>query len=426
VVAYQMLTGRAPFAGTGPTLMRQVVEAPPPSLRAANPSVPPAAEAAVQRAMAKSPGARFATAREFVSALAGAGAAPSAAEGTTQTVPVPFPPALSPPAYPPANAPPGYRAQDGARAAPPPYGYPPPAYVPPTGPAAGGYAPPPSWTPPSGGGAPAAPPPRRRVSPWAIGVPILLAGLLVLAAGVAFFAYALSTRGGTARAEATATPLARGPVVQPTPAPPTAVPAATATAPARVPTATAVAATAAPPAAATQAPSTPTPPPPSPTPADPASDLVAVQIDVPASVAAGAAIPVMVIADNKRVNASQGGITVSAPESNATLAVVSTDAQDGGRVYQPGEQVSLLFPCCSKVTLKSPVAEAWNPRGWPVGVTHRLSLRITPAGNPGEVVVYVRVAFLAASGEQIYYPPSGSPQDQQGAPVLTRRVQVGR
>ena len=94
--------------------------------------------------------------------------------------------------------------------------------------------------------------------------------------------------------------------------------------------------------------------------------------------------------------------------------------------YQPGEQVSLLFPCCSKVTLQSPVAEAWNPRGWPAGAGHRLSVRITPAGNPSEIVVYIRVAFLTASGEQIYYPPSGSRQDQQGAPVLTRTVKVGR
>jgi serine/threonine-protein kinase len=63
VVAYQCLAGRRPFEGENPLeiAMRHVREAPPPL----PPDIPPAVRAIVERAMAKDPGARWATAAAF-------------------------------------------------------------------------------------------------------------------------------------------------------------------------------------------------------------------------------------------------------------------------------------------------------------------------------------------------------------------------
>jgi serine/threonine-protein kinase len=70
-VLFEMLTGRPPFAGSGAraTMARHAIE-PPPSIRSLRPTVPPAVELALQRALAKSPEERFATMTEFCEALA--------------------------------------------------------------------------------------------------------------------------------------------------------------------------------------------------------------------------------------------------------------------------------------------------------------------------------------------------------------------
>jgi Tol biopolymer transport system component/predicted Ser/Thr protein kinase len=70
VVLYQMVVGQAPFRGTTPhaTLHAVIYEAPPPP-RELNPSVTPALESVVMKAVAKQPGARFQTGAEMTSAL---------------------------------------------------------------------------------------------------------------------------------------------------------------------------------------------------------------------------------------------------------------------------------------------------------------------------------------------------------------------
>jgi eukaryotic-like serine/threonine-protein kinase len=70
VVLYELLTGQVPFEGESPVTvaLKQVsVEPTPPS--ALNPGVSPALEAVVMRSLAKDPGARFASADEFIAAL---------------------------------------------------------------------------------------------------------------------------------------------------------------------------------------------------------------------------------------------------------------------------------------------------------------------------------------------------------------------
>jgi hypothetical protein len=71
VVLYQMLTGRPPFTGTTSEVLRQIggVDPPPPSRFRAD--LGPALEAIVQRAMARRPEDRYASAGAFAEALAG-------------------------------------------------------------------------------------------------------------------------------------------------------------------------------------------------------------------------------------------------------------------------------------------------------------------------------------------------------------------
>src|SRR5881392_1116109 len=72
VVAYQCLGGRVPFdASTAYELLNKHMSQPPPPLAEARPGLPPHAYAAIERALAKAPTARFATVSDFVSALAG-------------------------------------------------------------------------------------------------------------------------------------------------------------------------------------------------------------------------------------------------------------------------------------------------------------------------------------------------------------------
>jgi serine/threonine-protein kinase len=69
-VLYEMLAGEPPFTGTGAraTMARHAIEAPA-SVRVRRPNVPAAVERALGRALAKSPGERFATMAEFAEAL---------------------------------------------------------------------------------------------------------------------------------------------------------------------------------------------------------------------------------------------------------------------------------------------------------------------------------------------------------------------
>jgi serine/threonine-protein kinase len=70
IVLYELLTGALPFqADTDFALMKAQLEQPPPPAGKAVPGLPRAFETALLRAMAKSPGARFAGAGEFARAL---------------------------------------------------------------------------------------------------------------------------------------------------------------------------------------------------------------------------------------------------------------------------------------------------------------------------------------------------------------------
>jgi eukaryotic-like serine/threonine-protein kinase len=68
-VAYEMITGQAPFSGSTLTVMQSQVEAPPPSVRDRSPDCPPDLEAAVLRMLAKDPAQRFPDMTEAKTAL---------------------------------------------------------------------------------------------------------------------------------------------------------------------------------------------------------------------------------------------------------------------------------------------------------------------------------------------------------------------
>jgi len=78
-VVFEMLTGRPPLRGdNSQATMAQHVTASPPPLRALRPDAPPAMEAALARALAKSHLERFETVAEFTTALRAATVVPSA------------------------------------------------------------------------------------------------------------------------------------------------------------------------------------------------------------------------------------------------------------------------------------------------------------------------------------------------------------
>jgi len=87
-VLFEMLTGDPPFLGATPAAicMRHVND-PPPSLRVRSPEAPPGVADAVARALSKSPDRRFATVREFSTAIAVALRAPAPEEGAGVTGP---------------------------------------------------------------------------------------------------------------------------------------------------------------------------------------------------------------------------------------------------------------------------------------------------------------------------------------------------
>jgi serine/threonine-protein kinase len=224
---YALLTARPPFEGETARVLHAVTRTNPPDLRLVRPDLPPAAGAAVARALAKKPEQRPPGPRAFARELREAAQAGTAPDEMSTPVRRPTP-------------------VDEART----------ERVPLSGP-------PPGWEAP-------APPPRR--SPWPF---VVLGSLLLLA--LAGGAAVLVTRGrgndDQARAAGTLTttpvvtalPTARpSPTVTPTPAPtstPTVAPSPTPTPTPRTPTPT-------PSPSATARPPSPTPtPPPTPTPA---------------------------------------------------------------------------------------------------------------------------------------------------------------
>ncbi|MBM3999521.1 MAG: hypothetical protein FJ297_08290 [Planctomycetes bacterium] len=62
VVLYEMLCGRLPFAGNGPSVLNKIIHDEPPRPRGGRPSVPRDLETICMKAMAKEPSARYATA----------------------------------------------------------------------------------------------------------------------------------------------------------------------------------------------------------------------------------------------------------------------------------------------------------------------------------------------------------------------------
>jgi WD40 repeat protein/tRNA A-37 threonylcarbamoyl transferase component Bud32 len=69
VVVYEWLSGSAPFTGLPAEILFQHLRLPPPSLREKVPTMPPAVEDVVFRALAKAPQARFPSVRAFANAL---------------------------------------------------------------------------------------------------------------------------------------------------------------------------------------------------------------------------------------------------------------------------------------------------------------------------------------------------------------------
>jgi tRNA A-37 threonylcarbamoyl transferase component Bud32 len=82
VMVYEWLTGRTPFTGSVAEVIAQHLSAPVPSPRALEPSISPAVEAVVLRALAKDPKARFPSVQAFAEAFA---AACPPSDGTSRT-----------------------------------------------------------------------------------------------------------------------------------------------------------------------------------------------------------------------------------------------------------------------------------------------------------------------------------------------------
>src|SRR5260221_1851509 len=73
VMVYEMLAGRVPFSAETPmAVILKHINDPVPEITKANPKLPPSVSVVIQRAMAKRPEERFATASDFARALAAA------------------------------------------------------------------------------------------------------------------------------------------------------------------------------------------------------------------------------------------------------------------------------------------------------------------------------------------------------------------
>jgi serine/threonine protein kinase len=225
VTVYAMVTGQVPYTGSSPIeVILKHVNAPLPSARAINPALPPAAEAAIVKAMSKRPQDRFATAGEFSKAFI-QGLHSGAAVSAPRTAPAP--PAGATVLEPGPSVVPGATVMDSS---------PMPSYPPPT-PGRGatvlepGYPsatqPPPAGFTPSQGvtSLPVAPPVARRGGfPW-IWVGVAVFAFICVGAlgsmGILGSLGVFNIFGG-----ATATPEVGGVIITPTIEPPTPAPAA--------------------------------------------------------------------------------------------------------------------------------------------------------------------------------------------------------
>jgi eukaryotic-like serine/threonine-protein kinase len=194
VVAYELLTGRVPFAGPdSAAVMYAHVNKPPPSPRSLRPDLPETVEAILLRQLAKDPGERFPDGTALISALASARSMPRGTHGGTSPLPSPEAHTVRVPVPGLSSARPRISAAGSSPD-------PPPPQSPPTG---ARPLPPPAWTGPQPPATRVAKAPRRRA--W----PLVLAGIL-----------------GTVLALAMAVYVWRGPPPPPPPSGPTATPPA--------------------------------------------------------------------------------------------------------------------------------------------------------------------------------------------------------
>lgn len=83
MMLYQLLTGRTAFSATTPVqLLMMQAQAQPPSPRSINPAIPPAVEAVILKALAKSPDQRYSSVAEMVAALRAAAGVQAAVAAT--------------------------------------------------------------------------------------------------------------------------------------------------------------------------------------------------------------------------------------------------------------------------------------------------------------------------------------------------------
>ncbi|MBL8776951.1 MAG: serine/threonine protein kinase [Acidimicrobiales bacterium] len=187
---YESLTGEPPFVGDVQAIIGAHLTREAPKATDKVPTLPPAIDAVIAKAMAKDPAERFDSCGELGARAMQALRAP-APDGTIVTGALPGIPATPPPPMDPNSTVVG-RTSPGIPATPPPAtsgGH----AIPPTPPPAtsGGYAIPPTPPPATSGGyaVPTPPPPTKsKVPVWAIGagaaaVVILIVGVLVVALG---------------------------------------------------------------------------------------------------------------------------------------------------------------------------------------------------------------------------------------------------
>src|SRR5262245_9143478 len=89
IVVYEWLCGTRPFNGTPVELLDQHENVAPPSMRKKVPSLSPAIEEAVQKALAKKPEERFASVKDFALAFQEACQVEQASNGTQRTILMP-------------------------------------------------------------------------------------------------------------------------------------------------------------------------------------------------------------------------------------------------------------------------------------------------------------------------------------------------
>ncbi len=89
IVAFEMLTGQVPFSGATATVLYKQANTPPPPMRSLLPTLSPAIESVVLRALAKRPNERFATAGQFAQALTAAVAGQPSRQSFTRPTQVP-------------------------------------------------------------------------------------------------------------------------------------------------------------------------------------------------------------------------------------------------------------------------------------------------------------------------------------------------